>query len=284
MRTMIFLLAALTASMAHADVSDSGNLSIGGNGVISGTMTVQGSAFSVGGTTFSVAGGSATFGGIINAAAAGIKWADGSTSTTASSGNSSGVFTSSVTVGPQVYSSTIDAGGVIVNGWTKVAASSFTAASAVYFYGFQSSTTYRVHFQFYDATTSQTRLNVSGLTSGHHASANCLGSAGTKTNGTTTNLGYWIIDDGSTNLWGNSTGYSMDGAIEIESQPDTGSPRFHGTDSYPNASGNDSATGCLIQGHIVGVVSAPYWLKFFPSAGNYTGRIWIEQMTLKETY
>lgn len=87
MRT-IYLLAVLLglAGAAQADVSDSGNLTIGGQGVIAGSMTVQGSAFSVGGTTFSVAGGSVTLGGILNVAAAGIKWADGTTSTTSASG------------------------------------------------------------------------------------------------------------------------------------------------------------------------------------------------------
>lgn len=67
---------------ANADIVDSGNLIIGGQGVIGGTMTVQGNAFSVGGSTFSVAGGSVTLGGRLNAAASGIKWADGTTTTT----------------------------------------------------------------------------------------------------------------------------------------------------------------------------------------------------------
>lgn len=85
-RALVLMTFFLAAVHARADVSDSGNLTIGGTGVIQGTMTVQGSAFSVGGTTFSVAGGSITLGGRLNATAAGIKWADGSTSTTASSG------------------------------------------------------------------------------------------------------------------------------------------------------------------------------------------------------
>lgn len=86
------------AISARADVSDSGNLTIGGTGVIQGTMTVQGAAFSVGGTTFSVAGGNVTLGGRLNAAAAGIKWADGTTSTTASSGGGGAVAASTFTI------------------------------------------------------------------------------------------------------------------------------------------------------------------------------------------
>lgn len=86
------------AASARADLSDSGNLTIGGQTVIAGSMTVQGSAFSVGGGTFSVAGGSVTLGGRLNAGAAGIKWADGTTSTTASSGSGAGVRLSTFTM------------------------------------------------------------------------------------------------------------------------------------------------------------------------------------------
>lgn len=53
----IWLLAAL-ALPARADIVDSGALQIGGQGIIGGTMTVQGSAFSVGGATFVVTGSS----------------------------------------------------------------------------------------------------------------------------------------------------------------------------------------------------------------------------------
>ena len=73
------------ATAARADISDSGSLIIGGQGVIVGTMTVQGNAFSVGGATLSVSGGSVNLGGLLNASSAGIKWADGTTSTTAAS-------------------------------------------------------------------------------------------------------------------------------------------------------------------------------------------------------
>lgn len=84
MRLMAGVLIGLAmSSSAFADLSDSGNLTIGGQAVIAGSATVQGSAFSVGGSTFSVNGGSITLGGRLNAAAAGIRWADGSTSTTA---------------------------------------------------------------------------------------------------------------------------------------------------------------------------------------------------------
>ena len=64
-------------------VSIGGQAVVSGQAIVVGTMTVQGSAFSVGGATFTVAAGSITLGGQLNAASAGIKWADGTTSTTA---------------------------------------------------------------------------------------------------------------------------------------------------------------------------------------------------------
>ena len=90
MRILLAALLSAVALSARADLSDSGNLTIGGQAVVAGTMTVQGSQFSVGGATFSVAGGSVTLGGRLNAAAAGIKWADGTTSTTAFSNSAGG--------------------------------------------------------------------------------------------------------------------------------------------------------------------------------------------------
>jgi hypothetical protein len=97
------------AGLAHADVSDSGDLLIGGQGVIGGTMTVQGSAFSVGGATFSVSAGTVSVGGLLKPSASGIQWADGSVSTTAAAG------------GPAAYASTTT---------QKIGATSITATAA----------------------------------------------------------------------------------------------------------------------------------------------------------
>lgn len=123
-------IAALTLCVAaRADVSDSGNLTIGGDGVIQGTMTVQGNAFSVGGATFSVSGGSVTLGGRLNASPEGVKWADGTISTTAGGGGGGdaslsatqswtggNTFLSTLTVvGP---SNVCDGGGVLVSSGT----------------------------------------------------------------------------------------------------------------------------------------------------------------------
>lgn len=90
MRTTIFSVIALSLAVsARADVSDSGNLTIGGNGVIQGTVTVQGNAFSVGGSTFSVSGGTVQVGGLLRVSASGLQWNDGSVSTTAANGGGS---------------------------------------------------------------------------------------------------------------------------------------------------------------------------------------------------
>lgn len=86
---------------AHADISDSGNLTIGGQGVIQGSMTVQGSAFSVGGSTFSVLAGTVNAGGLLKVSAAGIQWNDGTVSTTSAS-----AFTASAST--QIFNSVFD--------------------------------------------------------------------------------------------------------------------------------------------------------------------------------
>lgn len=83
MKFPIAALLVVISSPAQADLIETGQMIVGG------TTTVHGSAFSVGGSTFVVAAGSVTFGGRINAAASGIKWADGTISTSAGASVSS---------------------------------------------------------------------------------------------------------------------------------------------------------------------------------------------------
>jgi hypothetical protein len=73
------------ASQAWADLSDSGNL------VIGGTATIQGNSFSVGGTTFSIVGGTITVGGFVRLSNQGLMFGDGTTQTTAG-GSSQAIF------------------------------------------------------------------------------------------------------------------------------------------------------------------------------------------------
>ncbi|MFA6091776.1 MAG: hypothetical protein WCU88_02465 [Elusimicrobiota bacterium] len=100
MRGFLLIGVFLFSTSAHADITDTGDLNIRGQGIIGGTMTVQGNAFSVGGAiaassaTLSASGAntySLTLSSSIHLTAGGIAWADGSVSTTGriSSGSSS---------------------------------------------------------------------------------------------------------------------------------------------------------------------------------------------------
>lgn len=163
MRKIICSVIALAlASFARADVSDSGNLTIGGNGVIQGTMTVQGGDFSVGGATFSVSGGSITFGGRLNASTAGIKWADGSTSTTsASAGGGNAVlaatqtfsgantFTSTTTVGLGADVQVLNYSAALRGGWSQVGSYNIAGSSFAVFSNFDQRFPHRVHSSVY---------------------------------------------------------------------------------------------------------------------------------------
>lgn len=178
-RKILALIALCLALPAHADVSDLGNLTIGGQGIIVGSMTVQGSAFSVGGATFSVAGGSITLGGRLNAAAAGIKWADGTTSTTASSGSAGS------TGGPASFSTTFTVTNSINNAWNVVSVSSFSNVSQAFFYGLESSVTYRGNCDFYKRTVGSLQVQFNDDTGSNYSDAgvDCNYSTGCAQNG-----------------------------------------------------------------------------------------------------
>lgn len=76
MRMLLGLLLLAWAGPAKADIVDSGKLIIGGQAAFGGTVTVQGNAFSVGGSTFSVNQGSVSIGGLLKVSAAGLQWSD----------------------------------------------------------------------------------------------------------------------------------------------------------------------------------------------------------------
>lgn len=92
LRVFALMLGLAVGPAAHADVSDSGNLSIGGYAAIGGTMTVVGSEFSVGGSSFAVSEGTVQVSGLILPSNVGIRWADGSVSTTAFTGGSASAY------------------------------------------------------------------------------------------------------------------------------------------------------------------------------------------------
>lgn len=167
---LLFVL--MAARNASADISDSGSLTIGGQSVIAGTMTVQGNAFSVGGSTFSVLAGTVNVSGLLKVSAAGIQWDDGKVSTTSSSGGGgigdmslastqtvtgAKVFTSSIAAGPQVQTSTAITGpgavqatpsAVFVNAWTLVASTITYNATRSTLYGLRQGVTYRLEWAY----------------------------------------------------------------------------------------------------------------------------------------
>lgn len=77
MKRIILLICLAISTPAWADISDSGNL------VIGGTATIQGNAFSVGGSTLSVSLGTVTTGGLLQLSNSGVKFGDGTIQTTA---------------------------------------------------------------------------------------------------------------------------------------------------------------------------------------------------------
>lgn len=83
LKSLATLLLLLLALPGRADVVDGGSLVVASQGVVGATMTVQGDAFSVGTSTFSISYGTVTVGGLLKVSSAGIQWADGKPSTTA---------------------------------------------------------------------------------------------------------------------------------------------------------------------------------------------------------
>jgi hypothetical protein len=61
-QTLSLLLLTTLSLPAFADLADTGNLEIGGQGLIRGTFTIEGNAMSVGGSTLSVSGGQVLIG------------------------------------------------------------------------------------------------------------------------------------------------------------------------------------------------------------------------------
>lgn len=141
-RLIILLSMLVLAAPARADISDSGNLTIGGNGVIQGTMTVQGSAFSVGGSTFAVLSGTAQVGGLLRVSGQGIQWNDGSTSTTAFSGGA-------MSVGPGVDVRALDYSAALRGGWSQVGSYNIVGSSIASFTNFDQRFPHRVHSSVY---------------------------------------------------------------------------------------------------------------------------------------
>jgi hypothetical protein len=148
--------AASFSALIASTVTTSGFISIAGQAIVAGTETVKGSAFSVGGATFTVAAGSITLGGQLNTAAVGIKWADGTTSTTATLGNA--VLSATQTwTGANTFSSSVTINGPLINAWRVIASSSPTGGtSSITFSGLKSTTSYHLDIAITQQVTNGT--------------------------------------------------------------------------------------------------------------------------------
>jgi hypothetical protein len=153
---------------AYADVSDSGNLTIGGQGVIAGSMSVQGAgglSVTYGLSASTLIASSATLtaigspsiyalttssgihilnGEIRLEQGAYIRWPDSHTSTTPVSGGGGGTnnFSSTVTIGPTVYTTTANYSAILNNSPSLVVSTNIVGVNAVTITNILSSMTY----------------------------------------------------------------------------------------------------------------------------------------------
>jgi len=165
MRFFALLLGLAVVPTAHADISDSGNLSIGGNGVIFGSMTVIGpiaasivtlSSSGAGPYDLTSSTGIHVLSGQIKLEpGAYINWGDGSTSNTASPAGASVLNATQTFSGANTFTSTINVkgiiqsspGGYVENIWT-VSGSTFNVnySTSITFAITSSTNSYRLHF------------------------------------------------------------------------------------------------------------------------------------------
>lgn len=178
--TIIVSSGAILISTSAAAASAVPNIfisSVSGN-VGVGTMTpaanldVNGSAqFGTGATksTFTAAG-------LLKLTSSGIQWADGTTSTSASAGGGAGnvvltatqtfsggnVFSSSITVGATVWTSSANTDSGVINGWSIVAATSPAGSSTVHFYGLAPGARYKITYRQTVTSTANLLLRFNG--------------------------------------------------------------------------------------------------------------------------
>lgn len=157
----LLLTLGVLAAPAHADLSDSGNLTIGGNGALAGALTASSVTLTATGSgiyALTSSSGLHVLGGSVRLEpGAYIRWPDNTTSTTAATGTGAGdmilastqnvsgakVFLSSVTAGPTIYTTTATTSGAavtangsaLVNTWMIVASTNPSGSQLVQFTG-----------------------------------------------------------------------------------------------------------------------------------------------------
>lgn len=291
-KILLALALGLTAASSRADISDSGNLTIGGNGVFQGTTTVQGNSFSVGGATFTVAGGSVTLGGRLNVSAAGIKWADGTVSVSSAAGGGSGnavlsatqtwsganIFASSVTVGPTTYGVALDFSKTLKGGWSIVASTAVTAltgTTGATFTNWDSSYTCRIHWSMSQTSAAGIYKLQFDDTGNNYYFADRLDTitGGTQIDGSAG--GAYIGLSGVTSV-GTSNGGSFGGYVEIVRSPNSNvNATVYGQSFCVNQTLTNVAARWDIGGAYIGSTNITT-VKFFASAGAMTGTIYVE--------
>lgn len=187
--------AVVAYSLTAGQVVAGGQVIAAGQVVVVGTMTVQSGAFSVGAATFSVSGGSVTLGGRLNAAAAGIKWADGTLSTTAVSVDGrailaatqtftgANIFTSTVAIGAAIQTTTATYASILMNGCIAISTRPSVGVGAVIFTGLWPGYRYRLTASGAQAAGSASTLrlrfnNDTGSVYGGYAADLCTNAGG----------------------------------------------------------------------------------------------------------
>lgn len=295
-RQILALMMLFLAVSSRADVSDSGNLTIGGNGVIQGTMTVQGGAFSVGGSTFAVLGGTVQVGGLLRVSNLGIQWNDGTISTTAASGSGVGdviltatqtfsgasTFTSSVTVGPSLVLSTVSFSNVLRGNWSLIASTHPSGSTGAYFYGLVSTSPYGGGTAMYRLVVNLRQNTSDGIiavrfsddmnASSHLGMNSGYGNAaGTINHGYTAGLNYcWLSYQ-----TGERATQHLVTSFEFAPQPSRGAPdsNIWGHNEFYSGVGG-TGDPSMVQNGCLYIGSQPLKnIKVFTTSGTFTGDI-----------
>lgn len=271
MKKLLVSIVFLACSPAYADISDSGNL------VIGGTATIQGNSFSVGGSTLSVSQGTVTAGGLLQLSGSGIKFGDGTTQTTAASDS----FGSTVTIGPSIYSTTASYAAVLRGGWSIVASTRLVNNTAsVLFTSLNSSYTHRWTFNLRWGTGGALQLRINNDSSSRYRWDEVnMGSDGTPADFSNNNTSLIALTAGQTVGNGGPAGLILGtrGNFECSALPNGRSDvNCAGITSYANTT-DTGFRKSLWNGH---KMPSTTWtsLLLFASAGNFTGEVYVEAL------
>ena len=193
----LFMLAALLGLLA---IGAQAQTTYPGQMAVVGTMTVQGNAFSVGGSTFTVSAGTINAGVLLKVSAAGIQWADGNVSTTSGGGGTGNASLSANQTfsGQNIFSAVTSFGdGAIRSSFTTNGDLTFNAASRL----LMSGTT-----AFYAGNN-----NVKNVYGGYQAAANITNESGQENTILGAYAGQYIGESGANVIIGAYAGNALTG-------------------------------------------------------------------------